>query len=384
MELDIIVNYKPSQAVDQKKMKKSKRTRLQQEIDNAINGICKNCNYYDSNSNTLFLVENVKINPNNIDNTPQVNKKRESSSKKTSKDIKTNSTKKNGQKSKKGKKNKSEAVAVVERQQMGGIVLRLASGYDNDCKIQESMPSKVVGRQQGKMKKSKFEIKQSKTKQAKGGQSNNKGRKKTGENKKNANIIKIEFKSLFLNMLFGQSKCHFVFYHKLSKTLILMLKIVDKAANSGNCNTESDYDSGELDSIDSGKGFTKWKKNRMKFNNGRLLVQLKIDFVSKKVLLCRIGNIIINENKCRIVGYDDTRSMIIYDTLPDENEQVFKQQNSKKKSIFASNDDSQLDTVWKHIRIDNYMGVGEQAQIHNYKMMRLNDLVDRWIDLHDL
>ena len=234
-----------------------------------------------------------------------------------------------------------------------------------------------------------------------------------------ARMNDLEFDSLFLKLLFRSSKCYFVFFHKDSKALILMLKIVDKSKSKSNKNAKKmkKNNGGDLNldsnNIDSKERFSKWKEKLVEYNNGRLLLQLKIDFVNKKLLSARIGNIIINESKCRIIAYDETRSMVVYDTLPtpedqfkpldyseyqvniDEKESAKERakvsQDLEKEAILQTSielnggvevDYSQVQTV---IKIDNRSRPSNtrfEARIHNYKMMRLNDLIDKWIDLH--
>ena len=162
-----------------------------------------------------------------------------------------------------------------------------------------------------------------------------------------------------------------------------MLKIVDnvnemelKEANSNMVNS-GNY---EITSINNLDRFLEWKLNLMHYNNGRLLVQLKIDFLNKKLISSRIGNININEDKCRIVAYDETRSMIIYDTLPNSEKQYKCLDTKKYKN--KDNSGQKKKFQWNYHRVKRRIKIAAvEARIHDYKMMRLNDLVDRWIDL---
>ena len=94
-----------------------------------------------------------------------------------------------------------------------------------------------------------------------------------------------------------------------------------------------------------------WKDKVLNRNNGRLLIQIKIDFDNVEIISLSVGNVIIGENKCKIIGFDHTKSLVIYDTLPTVEEQEFTQYPELN------------------------------AKIHKYEMIRLNDLVDRWMHI---
>ena len=384
-----------------------------------VPNICQNCNYYDAKSQTLLTVENMKIEINN--SSKGTKKKSKSTDKKTNKKTNKNINKK--------------------MFKHGGIVIRLIAkekrqieydylGNKSNTAIKKDGKKKkaIVSDKQNKSKnkdkkndktvlneknKSEIEPKQSETEQVKSSKhlvspqkSKNDRSKSPKANRKLPRlkptysapvktaevtvIDEIKFQSLFLNLLFQESKCHFVFYHKLSKTFVLMLKIVANIniININNVNVEEkrdenleavtsknmsnyNYDEANLSGINSTSRFLEWKENLIKYNNGRLLVQLKIDFSKKKLISSKIGNIIINENKCRIIAYDSTRSMIIYDTLPDVKRQY---------KVLIHKDE--FKDKWTYDRVQLWSLDKAEARIHNYKMMRLNDLIDRWIDLH--
>ena len=341
--------------------------------------ICKNCNYFDSKSQTLFTVENIASNKNKN---------------------------KNKNKNRKNKKNRKDK---TYRQ---GIILRLISKQQTvDTNIKRNKHQ------------SKLSLKESKTKSVQSISpkiSNNNINHKTHSSYKNKNkkskfndiemkqneiiVNEIKTQSIFLNLLFNQSKCHFVFYHKQSKTLILMLKLVvvnisdtyhDQHDDEYKENIINEIKSNLIDNDhDNAQGYLKWKQNAMMNNNGRLLVQLTINFKKKKLISSRIGNIVINENKCRIVAYDQTRAMIVYDTLPDiiAQYQPLRDLHQIQCGKIKVEPDFEAECCqYQDIRLflpaehpnSNIHGHRSQseAKIHNYKMMRLNDLVDRWIDL---
>ena len=107
------------------------------------------------------------------------------------------------------------------------------------------------------------------------------------------------------------------------------------------------------------------------------------------------------KKKCNIVAYDELRSMIIYDTMPsiEKQWQLLVDDFFEDRLISAKrlNEDKTKNKIlkdewdYKDVRrsfIKNW-GVTrwgghddiDEARIHNYKMIRLNDLVYRWIDL---
>ena len=96
----------------------------------------------------------------------------------------------------------------------------------------------------------------------------------------------------------------FCIYHANDKNIIA-------SANSGSSDKEREEEKlsnmNDFHEINNVASFVQLKTNLKKENNGRLLVQLKIDFTRKK---------------CHIVAYDETRSMIIFDTLPSEKKEV--------------------------------------------------------------
>ena len=341
-------------------------------INGQIN-IRQNCNYFDSKCQTLLTVENMKI----------------------------RSHKNSNKKNKNGKKNSKRK---SETSQHGGIVFRLISNEKHQVQVDylgRQSKKRNISPKNGKPKaksKSKSKLQESKTRLAKSPVV-----KTTPTKYEQRTVIdEIKFQSLFLNLLFKQSKCHFLFHHKVSNTSILMLKIVENVninininINDSNSSEKNDLKGNDsyidnsntygnmnnfqsnLSDIDTLDRFLEWKKNLIKYNNGRLLVQLKIDFLKKQVISAKIANIIINENKCRIIGYDSLRSMIIYDTLPTAQRQ-YKVLSSPEKNELSPRDKWDYEKVQVEFSYD--MGGGE-ARIHNYRMMRLNDIVDKWIDL---
>ena len=272
-----------------KKLKNKNKNRNHKK--NTIPNVCKNCNYYDTKSQTLLIVENIKI------------------------------------------ENENEG----RLSQDGGIILRLISKDKSKLNVSQSINDSEIatGTETAAIAtKIKKRIRTNAAISSKLTFSNSNSNSSKNEKNILTVIDEIKIQSIFLNLLFGQSKCHFVFFHKLSKTFILMLKIVDnvnemelKEANSNMVNS-GNY---EITSINNLDRFLEWKLNLMHYNNGRLLVQLKIDFLNKKLISSRIGNININEDKCRIIAYDETRSMIIYDTLPNAEKQ-YKCLNKRKKN----------------------------------------------------
>ena len=77
--------------------------------------------------------------------------------------------------------------------------------------------------------------------------------------------------------------------------------------------------------------------------------------------------------------------MIIYDTLPDI---VAQYEPVKKLRQIQSGTVKNDDQVCQYQKIRPLLAkpngnfvYAREAKIHNYKMMRLNDLVDCWIDL---
>ena len=354
--------------------------------------ICKKCNYFDSKSQTLFSVENINM-------------------KNCAKDLDKN-------------------------KQKQGIIVRLISKYtvastnkndknDKNNKNNKNRRYNNINNDKRSKSKSKLKLKVSRTKSVKSpkisnidyGRSRSCTRKSNSREMKEGETIIDEIKSenIFLNLLFNQSKCHFVFYHKLSKTLVLMLKLdqskqvnvnynvnqdefkenenihtnlVNYNINSKNQNKNNGSDSinDNYGGINTADGYWNWRQNAMIENNGRLLVQLKINFKKKKLISSRIGNIIINENKCRIVAYDETRSMIVYDTLPDVKAQYQPLKDIYERNTSAEARESYMGEyqdvcILLKPRYDLWQHNPPEARIHNYKMMRLNDLVDRWIDL---
>lgn len=152
---------------------------------------------------------------------------------------------------------------------------------------------------------------------------------------------KIILDNRFLQLLLGESKCHYVCHHRPSKAFVLVLKVFTTDQDTvAACDEKKEnlmFDIDEKDnkterdnsiitnrdgilfenvnSIDNIQSFLQWKKNVILLNNGRVLVQLSIDFKKKEIINSRIGYINIGENTCQIIGYDETRSMIVYDTL---------------------------------------------------------------------
>ena len=327
----------------------------------------------------------------------------------------------------------------IRSQSMHKSKLKSNNSKSNVNSINPKRKSKTKSKSKSKAKpkpKSKLQIKESKTKHVRSptvsnpsyikrssasstlnsslrcinsNYNNGKSNRNRNKNKNDLNcmtvIDEIKPQSVFLNLLFEQSKCHFVFYHKQSDTFILMLKLIEAYENefkensiiynnntsngSGNGNgnkkpklqrSMSDYGD-YLTDIDynSMNGYSQWRQIAVRYFYGRLFVQLKIDFKNKVLISSRIGNIVINENKCRIIAFDETRSMIVYDTLPDVGAQYkpLKHLNWRHQKI-AENGWCEYQNLSIYTGKDN----GQEARIHNYKMMRINDLVDRWIDIN--
>ena len=340
-DIDININISKSKNNNKRNVGSSNRSRSNMCTSRNCDApnIFKNCNYFDSKCQTLFSVEN-------------------------------------------------------DNKQKQGIIIRLISKY-KPAPTKKNVQNKRYNYNKSKSK-SKLKLKESKTKSAKSPKISNidhdRSKHNSHEMKAGETMIdQIKPQSIFLDLLFNQSKCHFVFYHKKSKTLILMLKLDCKAVN---CNEdeskENENTNNNYGGINTADGYWKWRENAIKDNNGRLLVQLKINFKKKKLISSRIANIIINENKCRIVAYDETRAMIVYDTLPDIKAQYQPLRNIHEKIQNTDAEAGESYTymgeyhevrLWLKSQTDVWYHNRPEARIHNYKMMRLNDLVDRWIDL---
>ena len=117
--------------------------------------------------------------------------------------------------------------------------------------------------------------------------------------------------------------------------------------------------------------FEEWKKNVLKMYDGRVLVHFQIDFNLSKIVSFSVASVVINENKCNIVGFDTNRSAVIYDTMPSA-----QQQREFATTIKKQNDKFHLELEQAVLGIPAYARY--TAATHCYKMIRLNDLVDYW------
>ena len=117
--------------------------------------------------------------------------------------------------------------------------------------------------------------------------------------------------------------------------------------------------------------FDEWSHNLIKFNNGRVLIKIEINFNQFTIKSLSVGSIVMRDEKIKLIGYDHTRSAVIYDTVPSRDEQ---------KNI---SDTSRYATELNRLEIRSspvMMGTTGLAtiRIHEFRMMRLNDLVDQW------
>ena len=425
--------------------------------ETSISNVTPNCNYYDSKSKTLVIIENVRKKV-EISNMIIANKKKKNKGK-----LKRVNHKKNRNKYKNNNDNNNEKKFCTVH---GRVAIKLVTKYKARSRSNTLGTNKTQTTLHNKQSK-KSSKKRPTT--AKTTSKTAKFLKSPRSPHVNSTCIhEIAISNIFLSLLFKETKCHFLFYHKHSETFILLLKIFTDVATDSNYNvnessihniandnsqtgkiriekSESDiekeqhitakdenyndnndinintnyntlelkrntsidsdddnYDRSDrkdndsdsdgfnnvqfdfnsnsndvmieekeienienIHSINTKEKFLEWKKNLIQFNNGRLLIQIGIDFKLYKISSLSVGNIIINETKCRIIGYDDTRSMVIYDTLPS-----WKQQEANRMFFHTFH--------LKPIRNEQGKKI-EYPYLHTYKMSRLNDLVHRWI-----
>ena len=149
-----------------------------------------------------------------------------------------------------------------------------------------------------------------------------------------------------IELLFKNCRCHYLFYHKLSNSVILMLKnpklheTVEKMVNyrkqnKGKNNNKKvqklvakmELQSGLFENLFKGKnnkknddsddeksGSTLKLPDKSLSNLGRILTKIRIDFDNLEIGSMRCGLVNIPEDKCRIVAYDDARAAVIVDT----------------------------------------------------------------------
>ena len=155
---------------------------------------------------------------------------------------------------------------------------------------------------------------------------------------------------VFLEKLLKKSKCHYLFYHKPTKSYVLMLKMKSNKSNETYDDDDPDNDYGrtlcpwkmdmqkttsDVDAVEE-LNFDQWSDN-LKLNNGRVLIKIEIDFNQCTIKSLSVGSIVMRDDKIKLIGYDHTRSAVIYDTLP-----------------------------------------SGTVTTHEFRMMRINDLVDQW------
>ena len=365
---------------DSKSKNKNKNTKTSKSEKNkdvdpcAISNISNNCNYYDADSQTLLIIDNTENSNNNNNNNKAVKLTPKSKSKNKKIKLKDSvNTNRLGADSGAG----------------GGVVIRLI--YKNPSKKKE------------KAEKAKAKTKAKETKRNKNAADNDEWL-----------LRNMKISNLFLRLVLKESKCHYLFHHEMSEKFILLLKLknlndkekeekedklmdmsdlnanlndddgddnksdmdTSKAENKEYTSNEYDYDSSinmnyTYSELDTREKFLLWKKRLLKYNNGRLLIQIGIDFNKKKIVSLSIGNIVISEKKCRIIGYDHTRSLVIYDTLSTKEEQ-----KEAGKTYYQSKYGN--DPNVNHSNVDD---AANQSYFHTYKMIRLNDLVSRWISI---
>ena len=198
----------------------------------------------------------------------------------------------------------------------------------------------------------------------------------------NVNVVlvdTIQVSNFLLENIFNQCRCQCLFYHKPTSTFVIFVTLTDTNVNSNKNNTNDNKDDNDkndendekkenefefenlydFNNINNESDFNIWKNNVIKVNNGRLLIQMDINFDTKKEInSASIGFITINDDKCHIIGYESKRSLIIYDTLPtkiQEQEMAQKYINNKARS--------------------------KNLHFHEYKMIRLTDIVQKWVNV---
>ena len=288
--------------------------------------ITKNCSYYDESSKTLFVVFNnlltkkvefklikYKLDDEDVKHDykmeSSVNFKYSSSTNMSSKSNKANTKKakthkqdKNASSNKSKNKNKSKNTNVTKSK-----------------KVKKKDKTKSIHKQRVK----KNENEKARKKYNANMKTNSNGRKSNMKRKGRIVVASLKYPK-DIEILFKNCKCHYLFYHQSSQSIVLMLKneLLEKTQNS-NTNENNLFCKLFPNMKDSDKYTKSWNNNNNKNNNniggsnnsqGRILAKLRIDFDNLTIISMKCGLINIPENKCRIVGYDDTRSAVIIDT----------------------------------------------------------------------